>query len=149
MAVVEKYLLGTNTSLMTTELNSLANNALAAASGSFSNVVGGAGDGAPLAYVELVVTFGTAPAANAGVSLWLLARPDGTNFEDGSSSVTPARAPDVVFPLRAVTTAQRVARLVQLPPGVLSPLIKNDGTGQAFASSSNTLKLLPCSYEGV
>lgn len=150
MATTEKYVLGSISSLMTTELNSLANNALAAAGSSYSNVQGGGGgDGYTLCDLELVVTFGVAPTANTGVSVWFLARPDGTNFEDGSSSVTPARLPDAVFPLRAVTTAQRVVRRVALPWGVFTALLKNDGSGQAFASSGNTLKVLPVTPQGV
>jgi hypothetical protein len=70
--------------------------------------------------VELVVTYGVAPTANTGVSVWFLRAIDGTNYEDGSSSVTPARLPDVVFPVRAVTTAQRVTRRVMIPPGTFS-----------------------------
>lgn len=149
MAVVEKYLLGSIASLLTTELNSLANNALAIGS-AYSNVIGGgAGDGYTLCDVELVVTYGSAPTANTAVSVWFLAAPDGTNYEDGGTSVTPARLPDVVLPVRAVTTAQRINRRVLLPWGLLKPLAKNDGTGVAMASSGNTLKIRPVTPEGV
>jgi hypothetical protein len=150
MATTEKYALGAVASLMTTELNSLANNALAASSSSYNNIqAGGGGDGYTLCDLELVATFGTAPTANTGVSVWFLARPDGTNFEDGSASITPARLPDAVIPVRAVTTAQRIVRRILLPWGVFSTLLKNDGTGQALAASANTLKVLPVTPQGV
>jgi hypothetical protein len=68
---------------------------------------------------------------------------DGTNYEDGSSTVTPARNPDLVFPLRAVTTAQRIVVIGDLPPGSFVALLRNDGTGQAMAASGNTLKIRP------
>lgn len=146
----EKYLLGSLATLMTTELNSLANNSNAIASSAFNNTPGGgAGDGYTLAEVELVVTFGTAPTTSTGVSVWFLAQPDGSNYEDGGASVTPARTPDVVFPLRAVTTAQRIVQRVWLPPGNFKALARNDGTGQAFASSDNTLKIRPATMSGV
>lgn len=146
----EKYVLGSIASLMTTELNSLANNALVAAGSSYNNIQGGGGgDGYTLCDLELVVTYGTNPTANTGITVWFLARPDGTNFEDGSSSVTPVRLPDAVFPLRSVTTAQRIVRRIALPWGVFTPLLKNDGTGQTFAASANTLKILPVASQGV
>jgi hypothetical protein len=137
----QTYLSGSIANLLTTELNSLANNALVAGSAYT------AGGGYLLAELELVVTYGTAPTANTGVSVWLLRSVDGTNTEDGSSSVTPARAPDVVFPLRAVTTAQRIVRRVVIPPGNWTPLAKNDGVGVAMAATGNTLKILPLTYQ--
>lgn len=150
MATIEKYLLGTNASLLTTELNSLANNSLAVASAAYNNTVGGGGgDGYTLGEFELVFTFGVAPTANTGLSVWLLGVPDGTNYEDGSSSITPARLADLVFPVRAVTTAQRVVVRATIPPGNWKALVKNDGTGQALAASANTLKLRPYTPQGV
>lgn len=147
MSTTEKYLLGSQTTLLSTGLNSLANNALAASS-AFDNTQAAAGDGSTLCDLELVVTFGTNPA-NTGISVWLLGSQDGTNYEDGDSSTTPARLPDCVFPLRAVTTAQRIVRRVWLPWGLMKALVKNDGTGQAFASSGNTLKIRPVTRQGV
>lgn len=149
MATVEKYLLGSQTSLLTTELNSLANNGTALASSAFNNTIGQTGDGYILCDLELVVTYGVAPTANTGVSLWFLQTQDGANYEDGSNSITPARLPDCVFPLRAVTTAQRIIRRVILSQGKFTPLIKNDGTGQAMAATANTVKVRPVTYEGV
>lgn len=145
---VEKYKLGTLTTVLSTGLNSLASNALAI-SAAFDNTQGAAGDGYTLADVELVVTFGTAPAAGTGVAVWLLGEPDGTNCEDGDASTTPGRSADVAFPVRPVTTAQRIVRRITLPAGLLKALLKNDGTGQAFASSANSLKIRPVTREGV
>jgi hypothetical protein len=148
VATVLKQLLGSQTSLLTTGLNSLANNS-AAQSSTFDNTVAAAGDGYLLCDVELVVTYGVAPTANTGCSLWFLQTQDGTNFEDGSSSITPARLPDLVFPLRAVTTAQRIIRRSWLPQGAFQALLKNDGAGQAMAATGNTLKIRPVTIEGV
>lgn len=148
MSTTEKYLLGTQTSLLTTGLNSLANNALAI-SGAFDNTVGQTGDGYTLCDLELVVTYGSAPTANTGVTVWLLGSQDGTNYEDGDASTTPARLPDAVFPLRAVTTAQRIIRRVSLPHGLMKALLLNDGTGQAMAASGNTLKIRPVTFSAV
>jgi hypothetical protein len=147
MASTEKHLPGSIASLMTTELNSLANNALAVASSAFNNAVGGTGDGYTRAILELVVTFGVAPTANTGVTVWLLRQPDGTNYEDGSSSVTPTRA-GITLGVRAVTTAQRTTAVISLPPGNFKALVLNNGTGQAFAASGNTLRILPFTPQG-
>jgi hypothetical protein len=148
MATTEKYLLGSQTTLLSTELNSLANNGTALGA-AFDDTVGQAGDGYTLCDVELVVTYGVAPTANTGVSLWFLGTQDGTNYEDGDGSTTPGRAPDVVFPLRAVTTAQRVIRRVWLPWGKWKPLAKNDGTNQAMAATGNTVKIRVVTTSGV
>jgi hypothetical protein len=149
MAVVEKFLLGSQATLLSTELNSLANNGTAIGSAYNNTVGGGGGDGYTLCDVELVATYGSAPTANTGVSLWFLMTEDGTNYEDGDNSTTPGRLADAVFPLRAVTTAQRIIRRVLLPWGNFKPLVKNDGTGQAMAASANTVKIRPATGEGV
>jgi hypothetical protein len=148
MANTEKYLLGSQTTLLSTELNSLTNNSLAVGS-AFDNTQGQTGDGYTLCDLELVVTYGVAPTASTGCTLWLLGTQDGTNYEDGGSSVTPARLPEAVFPLRAVNTAQRIIRRVWLPWGKWQPQLKNDGTGQTMASSGNTLKVRPVTRQAV
>jgi len=77
------------------------------------------------------------------VSLWFIKTNDGTNYEDGGAGVEPARAPDCIIPLRAVSTAQRVIVTVFAPTGLFKPLLKNDGTGQTFNATGNTLKIRP------
>lgn len=148
MTTTEKYLLGGQSTLLSTELNSLANNILAIGS-AYDNTQGQAGDGYNLCDLELVVTYGTAPGTSTGVSFWFLTTQDGTNYEDGDALTTPARLPDCVFPLRAVTTAQRIVRRVMLPWGKFKPLAKNDGTGQSMSGSGNTIKIRPIARQGV
>lgn len=133
------YTRGTADTVLSTELNSLANNALVAHATSVT--VTSAGFMA--CQVELYVTYGTAPTVGTAVLVWFLREVDGTNFEDGSASITPLRAPDVYFPLRDVTTAQRIIMDIVLPPGNFKPLVKNNGTGQSMAASGNTLKIRP------
>ena len=135
---------GTLQTIMTTELNGLANNAtvLSSVAGS-SGLITLTSTGYPQALAELVVTFGTAPTANTTINVWFLTEIDGTNLEDGSSSLVPQRSPDLFFPLRGVTTAQRIAKTCKLPVTAFKVLVQNNGTGQAMAASGNTLKLLP------
>jgi hypothetical protein len=135
-----KDIRGTATTALSTGLNSLANNALVASS---AITLSTGEPGYQRCEAELVVTYGTAPTANTACVVWLLREIDGTNYEDGSSTVTPVRNPDLVFPLRAVTTAQRIVVTGDLPPGSFVALLRNDGTGQAMAASGNTLKLRP------
>jgi hypothetical protein len=157
MPVVEKYVLGTTTTLLSTELNSLASSATAGAissvggtSGLFNNTVGGGGfDGYPWGRYELVLA---APAgtltAGTAVLIWFLGNVDGTNPEDGSATVIPSRPPDLVIPVRAVSTAQRITRIAKLPPGNWYALLSH-ATGQAWGASGNTLKVSPFTHEGV
>jgi hypothetical protein len=156
MSTTEKYLLGSQAPLLSTELNSLANNCTVLGA-AFDDTAGQAGDGATLCDVELVVTFGAAPTANTSVNVWFLMAQDGTNYEsyltaqDATPSTTPpkARRPDVILPLDAVTTLQRIVRRVPIPWGKFKPLLKDDGTGQAFPASGSTLKLRPVSRQQV
>lgn len=149
MATTEKFLLGSQTTLLDTGLNSLANNGLAISATYNNTQGGGAGDGYTLCDLELVCNYGTAPSVNTACSVWFLATQDGTNFEDGSATVTPARAADVVIPVRAVTGAQRIIRRAWVPWGNFQALLKNDGTGQAMAATGNTLKIRPVTVQAV
>lgn len=80
---------------------------------------------------------------NPAIYIWLLARTDGTNFEDGSAGTpgtVPARPPDAIVPLRVVNAAQRCfARGVLVTPDQVKILVQNK-TGAALAANSNTVK---------
>ena len=148
MAVIEKYTVGTAATVLTTELNSLANNTQDVSTSTYDNRVGYSGDGSSRALVEAVFTYDTAPTAYTFLSVWFLRLIDGTNYEDGSSSITPSRPPDVSIPVRAVTSAQRVTLAATLPPGKFYTLVRNDGTGQTLASSGNVISILPFTRGG-
>lgn len=135
---------GNSQTLLSTELNSLANNSNAVHASSVAL--------SPTLYLdgeaELQVTFGTAPTANTPVYVWLLREIDGTNFETGSSSFTPTRPPDIIFTMSAVTTLQRIIIPVyDIPPGNVKALLRNAGTGQAFAASGNVLTIRAKTYQ--
>jgi hypothetical protein len=72
------------------------------------------------------------------VSLYIIQADDDTNYQDGDDSVAPPESALIgVFPVRAVSTQQRIC----LPPIVLPPclfkfLIINKG-GQAFTNTDN------------
>lgn len=154
----QKYLLGTTTTLFSTELNSLASSSgltagaiasVGGTSGLFNNVAGSGGfDGYTLGRFELNLA-APAGALTAGTAafVWFLTSVDGTNYEDGSASVIPARPADLIIPVRAVSTAQRCGIILgYLPSGSWYPLISHN-TGQTWNASGNTLKVTPAAYQ--
>lgn len=144
---------GSSVTLMSTELNSLANNAnvtssVGGSSGVFANVVGGSNfDGNPRGKLQFLMG-GTVTALTAGgaIQVWFLLSVDGTNYENGTP---PPRNPDVVIPLGALTTAQRVTRRCSFPVGNFKVLVVNSATGQSMPASGNTLVALLNTDEGV
>ena len=141
---------GSIVSLATTELNSLANNA---------GALGAEYDNATNLYLygqfELNVQFGSSPTAGNTVDLYIIPAPDGTNYDDavtGASGSAPASCFAGGFPLRAVTSAQKVPLGVGLTGPVPLPLTKFKAfllnkSGQAFPSSGSTLKMVPSYYQ--
>jgi hypothetical protein len=138
-ATIKQLNYETITSAMTTELNSVANNSrvISSALGADATAANLLGDW------ELAVTYGTNPTVDTCIDLYLVRAADGTNYEDGDASIRPgADSFAGCFQVRAVTTAQRmVIRDVPMPPGLYKAVIHNNGTGQTFAASGNTLKV--------
>lgn len=96
--------------------------------------------------IQLKVTFAVAPTAGDVVSLYLLPIVDGTNYEDGSDTVTPQRTPDRVFSVRAVTTVQYlIQKHILFPASDVKPLIIND-TGEALSNVDNENELTMRAY---
>ena len=138
------------TTLLSTELNSLANNA---------GALGVEYDNATNDYIyglfELAVTFGSNPTAGNTVDLYLIPCPDGTNYDDavtGASGAAPASCYAGGFPLRAVTTAQKVplgfgaSGPVLLPPCKFKAFVLNK-SGVAMPASGSTIKMVAYRYQ--
>lgn len=134
--------------VLSTELNSLANAAAA---------LGTEYDNSSNLYLwamfELNVQFGSSPTAGNTVDLYIIPAPDGTNYDDnttGASGAAPSTSYVGGFPLRAVTSAQKVplgvARRIDLPPTKFKVFVVN-GSGQAFPSSGSTVKMVPYRYQ--
>ena len=129
---------GSVTSIMTTDLNqsNLTSNA---------KKITAALDNSTDRYfwddLELVCTFAATPSANATLEVYLIPSIDGSNYTDGSDSVDPPSTSLVgIFPIRAVTSVQRLSiRGIQLPPGLFKYVVWNK-TGVSSSGTSNTLK---------
>lgn len=124
-------------SALTTELNSITTASYSNASSAIDN----SSTLYPYMDLELYVTYGTNPSTGGYVAAYLLPSVDGTNYPDGSSSVTPAAELIVAsFSLRATTSAQRLAATgIPVPSGLFKLMIGNFA-GQTMAASGNTLK---------
>jgi hypothetical protein len=134
---------GTNDTLMNINTN------IATSNGAIGSEVSWTSTGYLRADCELnVPALSAAVAAAGGVTIWLLIKPDGTNYEDGSATVFPLRVPDMFFPLRAVGTAQRVAlKDIAIPVGPVTALARNDtGVSMNGGTTPWTLKCRPRTF---
>ena len=59
--------------------------------------------------LQVTINCATAPTANTVLYVYLLFAIDGTNYEDGSTSLQPVKVPVASIPARAVTGAQVVS----------------------------------------
>lgn len=86
--------------------------------------------------VEFYTTSNFTPVAPASMWLWLLRSLDATNYEDGTSSVQPARGPDIIIPVRAGTSIQprTIKSGLIIPPGQYKPIAMNN-TGATLPGS--------------
>jgi hypothetical protein len=144
MSSIKLEAYGSSANALTTELDALANGSYTNGSAAIDNT----SNLYLLEDLELTVTFGSSPTDKAPVEVYLLPSIDGTNYADGSSSVTPARSLFVgSFLVRNTTSAQRLLlRGVPLPPGKYKYMVKN-GTGQAFPASGSVIKRIPYNHQ--
>lgn len=143
-AIKWEALLSDRSTVLTTELNSLGNTSRTNAGSAIDN-------GTNLdryGFLELNVTFGSAPSAGGYVALYMVTALDGTNYDDGSSSVDPGTHTLVTtIPLRATTNAQKLHSVrFELPPCPIKFILENR-SGQAFPASGSTVKLFTVNEE--
>ena len=129
------------TTYETTDLNSLADGGNV-----LCDIISNDQTGELYLYMDLELylnTQGSARDADARVEVYLLPTVDGTNYAYGDASTDPSQALKVGdFYFDAATTARRtIVRGILLPPEDFRFLVMNE-TGQAFASSGNTLKYI-------
>jgi len=124
--------------VLTTELNSLADAARTNGGTAIANNT----NLDQFGKLEVNVTFSVAPDAGATLLVYMITAPDGTNYEDGSSSVDPGSHTLVdVIPVKASTSAQiLMSRMIPLQPAATKFIVSNS-TGQAFPASGSTVEL--------
>lgn len=127
-------------SLLTTELNTLANDTFC----SISAAQGADGTGGPLkGDFELVLASGRTSGGNTtAADLYIVPSADGTNYQDTPSSTVPAADCYAgTFTCATGTGAVRaVLKNIDLPPGLWKAIVVNRA-GAAWAASANTLKV--------
>jgi len=133
------------TTVLTTELNSLASGSLSSLSSVQSN------DQTSEFYTTIdleiyINTQGTNRAAGASVSVYVVPTLDGTNYPDTTDECLDnyyggSRALDDA----ALTARRLVLNNVWIPNSDFKIALKND-TGQALASSGNTVKIVRYGY---
>lgn len=126
--------------VLTTELNSLANGALSAVSAAQDNDTAGLCDLYAQAEIYIAAQ-GTNRAAGAYLALYLVPELDGTNY----GNTTDECAENYFVGAVALDDAALAARYliidqVRLPVGDYKVALRN-GTGQTLAASGNTVKL--------
>lgn len=140
---------GTNTTLLSTELNSLANNTFSSASSALNNVFATSNlNGYLQADIELVLAAYTGtPTAGSSINGWFILSIDGTNYETATSAI--ARAPDFIIPVDATASGplRRTIQRVPIPVGNFKVMASNNGLGLTLAASGNTIIMRPSSVQ--
>lgn len=131
-------------SVLTTELNSLSNNTMSAASSAIANQTN------LDIFVDIEVNLASlSPAAGAYVALYIELAVDGTNYpaqSDADLRLTSSQLLCVVPLGTTASTAQRVAvRNVVIPPGSFKIKLDNQA-GVALNASGNTVKFNAYNY---
>lgn len=132
-----------------TGLNSLANNGRVLSS-EVDNSSGGGSPERVYGDFELYVGFGSAPTAESPINLYLVAALDATNYEVGDGT-DAARTNTLIGTMNVLngTTAKRfTVKNIMLPPSKFKILVENK-TGQSFASSGNTLKIVRRQFQHI
>lgn len=126
------------TTVLSTGLNSLANNTMSAASSSIANQTN------LDIYVDIeVVLASLSPSSGSFVALYILEAIDGTNFpaqSDADLRLTTTQLLCTIPTGTTASTAQRIAvRNVVIPPGIFQIKLDNQ-TGVSLNASGNTVK---------
>lgn len=128
-------------SVLTTELNALADATMSAASAPIAN------DTNLDMYVDVeLVLAAISPVAPAYVSIYLAEAIDGTNYPAPSTADQRQQTNAVLCSFQLSTTAATAQRLVcrnvLIPPGTFKVYLDNRA-GAAMGATLNTLKILP------
>jgi hypothetical protein len=123
------------TTVLSTELNSLASGSATAASTAFDNTT----NKHLFADIELnLAAQGANRTAGANISVYMVHATDGTNYGDVNATTAQLVA---YFPLDLTTTARRATVTDVAIPPLLVKFFAVNNTGQALAASGSTIKV--------
>lgn len=139
---------GTLTTILSTEMNSLATASYSSLGGAITNAQATANLNGYMYWdilLNLAAYTGT-PAASSSVNLWFIPAVDGTNYDN--SGTTISIAPNVIIPVDALASGpyQRSILGVLAPVGIVKPICYQN-TGLTFAASGNTIKIRPTTVQ--
>jgi hypothetical protein len=127
--------------------NGLGSNAFLNGTTTIDNTIGAAGNGYTYCRFEAVLNFGSAPAANSALLVWMLESIDGgTTFADQPTSGVATTNPSFAIPLSGATTTRQIIT-VRCPPGVFKLTVQLNGSGQT-TTGTNTVKLRQFTLQG-
>lgn len=135
------------TTVLTTQLDTLANNTITAASSAYDNRT----NLNTYFWIQLNVTFGSSPTDTAPtVDIYIVKSMDGTNYDTSP----PTGGADfgetflVGIPTQKTTSAQQktVGPFLMPPAGV--KFLADNQTGVAFPASGSTIKIFTANLEG-
>jgi len=131
---------------LSTELNSLADASVCSASSAFDN--DSSGQRFPSAMLEIYIAAQAAIRNQYGfVSVFLVPTTDGTNYGNATAECLDNYLVGS-YVLDSATTARYITAQIVLPPTDYKILLRNN-TGQALASSGNTVKIRKFTAEDV
>lgn len=142
MSIIQWATPGTFTALLTTELNSLADQAGCNLGTEYDNRTN------KYLFADVVgnLSFASNPVVGTSCELYLICKTDGTNYEDGSSSVRPPNSYIGSFVLRAASPQLIMMRGISLPPSKFKLTMYNN-SGVALGGSGNIVSISPYNYE--
>ena len=128
------------TSILTTDLNSLADSTNSALSSAMDFTIADTAHRLPLGSFTLTVAAqGSARSSGAKVKLFIVPAFDGTNYDATNETTAIASGS---FNLDAATTARQCSLLhVAIPPCPFKVFLRNE-TGQPLAASGNILEVV-------
>lgn len=138
MANAIKWTAPSSTTVLSTELNSLAANTMSSLGTEYDNATNKNQYG----ILELTIdVFASAPTANRAIELFMVVAPDGTNYETTPTTTTQACRRITVAPVFANTSIQRfVSERFDLPP-MKQKYCAWNRTDQALDAAGHTVKL--------
>ena len=130
-------------SVLTTELNALANNGVTAVGVEFDN----AAAKNQYAILQLTVTFASAPTAGGYVNVFRAMSLDGSSYPIPTGQLEPLEFVCSI-PVDDSTNAQRIASRTIMTPPFKQKFVLENKTGQAFPASGSILALTAFNDEG-